>query len=51
MHYDLNVPYIKDEIRKHSQRYAGRMEKRPNIFMKNLMRSVKTPHRLKKRFP
>jgi hypothetical protein len=28
------VPYIKDEIRKHSQRYADRMEKHSNILEK-----------------
>jgi hypothetical protein len=22
LHYDHNVPYVKDEIKKHSQRYA-----------------------------
>jgi len=51
MHYDLNVAYVKNEIRKHNQRCAGRMEKHSNIFMKNLMRNVKTPHKLKRRFP
>jgi hypothetical protein len=37
------VPYDKDEIRRLSQRYADRMEKHLNIFIKNFMRSVKTP--------
>jgi hypothetical protein len=37
MHYDLNVPetYVRDEIRKHNQRYTDRMEKQPNILTKN----------------
>jgi hypothetical protein len=44
MIYD-DVPYI-DEIRKHGQRYA-RIEKHPNILMKNLMKSIKTPRKRK----
>jgi hypothetical protein len=40
---------VKYAIRKHSQRYADRIKKHPN--MKNLMKSVKTPHRLKRRLP
>jgi hypothetical protein len=43
------MSYVRDEIRKHSQRYADRMEKHPNILTKNLMRSVKTPRRRKRR--
>jgi hypothetical protein len=44
----LNVPYVRDEIRKHSQRYADRMERHSNIFTELLMRSI---HALKRRFP
>jgi len=46
------VPYVKDEIKRLSQRYADRMEEHLN--MKNLMRSHaddKTPRRLKRKFP
>jgi len=50
LHQDLNVPYVRDKIKKHSQRYVDRMKEHPNILMKNLMRSVKTPRRLKRRF-
>jgi len=34
------VPYVKDEIRRHSQKYADRMKRHPNILTKNLMKSV-----------
>jgi hypothetical protein len=51
LHYDLNVSYVRDEIRRLSQRYADRMEEHPNILTKNLMRSVKTPRRVKRRLP
>jgi hypothetical protein len=43
--------YVRNEIRKLSQRYADRMEEHLNIFTKNFMRSVKTPRRLKRRLP
>jgi hypothetical protein len=43
--------YIKNEIRKLSQRYAARMKEHPNIFRENLMKSVKTSYRLKRRLP
>jgi len=42
LHYDLNVPYIKDNIKRLSQRYTDRMEKYPNIFATNFMKEVKT---------
>jgi len=50
------VPYVRDEIRKHCQRYTDKMEEHPspfreNILTKNLMRSIKIPRRLKKRLP
>jgi len=28
---DLNVPYVRDEIKKLSQRYADRLEELPNV--------------------
>jgi len=31
LHHDLNVPYVRDEIKKLGQRYADRMEEHPNI--------------------
>jgi hypothetical protein len=46
----LDILYVRDQIRKHSQAYADRMEKHPNILTKLFMRSVKTPRRLKGRF-
>jgi len=38
LHHDLNVPYVKDEIKR--QRYADRIEKHPNILA--VMKQVKT---------
>jgi len=51
LHYDLNISYIRNEIRRLKQRYAARMEKHPNIITKNFMRSVKTPRKLKRSLP
>jgi len=51
LHQDVNVPHVRDEIRRHNRRYADRMKEHPNIRTKNLMRSVKTPRRLKRRLP
>jgi len=42
IHHDLNVPYIRNEIKRLSQRYADRMEKHSDIFATNLMKEVKT---------
>lgn len=44
----LNVLLIKDEIRRHSQRYRNRLEDHPNALAANLMREVKTIRRLKR---
>jgi hypothetical protein len=51
LHHDLNVPYIRDEIKILSQKYADKMEDHRNILTINLMRSIKIPRRLKRRFP
>jgi len=51
LHHDLNVPYVRDEIKRLSQRYADRMEEYPNIFATNLMKKVKTTRRLKRKLP
>jgi len=50
LRHNLNAPYVRDEIRRLAQRYADRMKKHPNIVT-NLMRSFKTPRRLKRRLP
>jgi len=50
LRHDLNVPYIKNEIKRFSQRYADRMEEHPNIFATILMKEVKTTRRLKKNY-
>jgi len=50
LRHDLNVPHVKDEIRRFSQRYADRMEEHPKIFTTNLMKNAKSSHREKKDF-
>jgi len=35
LHHDLNVPYIRDEIKRLSQRCADRMEEYPDMLVKN----------------
>jgi len=44
------MPYIRDEIT-YSCRYTDRMKEHPNILMKNLVRNIKIPRRLKRRLP
>jgi len=51
LHHDLNVSYVKDEIKKLSQRYADRLEERPNILASDLMSDAETPRRLKRKLP
>jgi len=35
------MPYVRDEIKRHSQRYTDRMEKHPNVLTKNLAKKLK----------
>jgi len=49
LHHDLNVPHVRDEIKRLSQRYADRMEKHPNVLVTNLTEEVKTT--LKRKLP
>jgi len=35
LHQDLNVPYVRDEIRRPVSRYTDRMKEHSNILMKN----------------
>jgi len=51
LHRDLNVPYVRDEIKRLNQRYADGMEKHFNILAINLMKKVKTTRRLKRKLP
>jgi len=51
LYHDFNVPYVRDEIKRFSQRYADRMGKHSNIFVTNLMKEVKTTRRLKRKLP
>jgi len=50
-HHDLNVPYVRNEIKRLSQRYADKMEKYPNILATNFMKEVETTRRLKRKLP
>jgi len=47
LYQDLNMLYVRDEIRRH----ADKMKEHLNILTKNLMRSLKTPRKLKKSLP
>jgi len=40
LYHDLNVPYVRDEIKKFSQRYADRLVEHPNILAIDLMSDV-----------
>jgi len=51
LHHDLNVLYVRDEIKRLSQKYVDRMEEYSNIFATNLMKEVKTTRRLKRKLP
>jgi len=35
------MPYVRDEIKRLSQRYADKMEEHPNILATNLMKQIK----------
>jgi len=48
LQHDLNVPYVRDEIKKLSQRYADRLEKHPNILTIDLMSETEIPQIKKK---
>jgi len=52
LYHDLNVPYVRDEIKKLSQRYADRLEKHPNILAIDLMSDAEIQsRRLKRKLP
>jgi hypothetical protein len=42
LHHDLDVPYVRDEIKRPSQRYADSLEEHPHEYTTNLMRNAKT---------
>jgi len=50
LRHDLNVPHVRDEIKRLKQRYADRMEEHSNILGTNLIKKVKTTCRLKKNY-
>jgi len=49
--HDLNVPYVRAEIKRLSQRHTDRMEEYPNVLATNLMKDVKTTRRLRRKLP
>jgi len=42
MHHDLNISYVRDDIKKLSQRYADRLEKHFNVLAIDLMSDIET---------
>jgi len=48
LHHDPNVPYVRDEIKKLSPRYADRLEKHPNVAI-DLTSDAETPRGLKRK--
>jgi len=51
LHHDLNVPYVRDEIKKLSQRYVDRLEERPNTVAIDLMSETETSRGSKRKLP
>jgi len=51
LHHDLNVPYVRDEIKKLSQRYADKLKEHPNALAIDLTSDAETPRRLKRKLP
>jgi len=52
LHHDLNVPYVRDEIKKLSRRYADRLEKYLNILaIEVFLTSDAETRRLKRKLP
>jgi len=50
MIFNLNVPHIRDEIKKLSQRYTDRLKEYPIVAI-DLMSEAETPRRLKRKLP
>jgi len=48
LHHDLNVAYVRDEIKKLGRRYADRLEKHSNVLAIDLA-SAEIPRRLKRK--
>jgi len=51
LYHDLNVPYVRDVIKKLNQRYADKLEEHPNTRAINVIHDAETPRRLKKKLP
>jgi len=50
LRHDLNMPYVRDAIKRLGQRYADKTEEHSNTLATNLMKQVKTC-RLKRKLP
>jgi len=51
LYHNLNVPYVRNEIKKFSQRYADRLEEHPNALAIGLMSEADILRRLKRKQP
>jgi len=51
MTHDLNVPYVRDENKKFSQKYADRLEEHPNALAIDLMSEADILRGLKRKQP
>jgi len=49
LHHDVNVPWIRNEIKELSQRCVDKMEEPLNILTTNVMKEVKATRRLKRK--
>jgi len=49
LHHEFNVPYVRDGIKKLSQKYVDRLVEHPNILAIDLMSDAETPRGLKRK--
>jgi len=49
LHHDFNVPYVRDEIKKLSQKYVNRLGEQPNTLAIDFMSDAETSRRLKRK--
>jgi len=49
LYHDLNVPYVRDEIKKLSQRYSDRLKEYPNTLAIDFMSDAETLRRWKRK--
>jgi len=51
LHHDLNVPYVRDEIKKFSRGYADRLEEHSNVLAIDLTSDAEISRRSKRKLP